>query len=84
MKDLLTAVYMACFAACGWPAIYRLYRRKSSADLSYWREVLLLVGVTTQFSVMMIEGVGWHVFISPINTFFSVVCTLIAIWWYRR
>lgn len=84
MKDALTLLYMACFMACGWPAIARIVRRGSSADLSYWREILLLVGVTAQFAVMMIERVGWHVFISPINTFLSVTCTLVAIWWYRH
>lgn len=84
MKDFLTLLYMACFMSCGWPAIARIIRRGSSADLSYWREILLLVGVCAQFTVMRMEGAGWHITISPVNTFFSVVCTLVAIWWYRH
>lgn len=83
MTNLLTVVYLACFAACGWPSIVRMMRRKSSADLSVWREWLLLVGVVAQLAVMRQTGAAWQVWISPINTFVSVGTALIVIYRYR-
>jgi hypothetical protein len=83
MTNLLTAIYMACFAACGWPAIFRMVRRQSSGDLSVWREWLLLVGVCAQFVVMLQTGARWQVLISPVNTFVSVSTALAVIYRYR-
>ena len=83
MKNLLTLLYLACFAACGWPSVVRVIRRGSSADLSVWREWLLLCGVCAQFAVMRLDGATWHVWLSPINSFLSVGILLVAIYRYR-
>ncbi len=84
MKNGLTALYLSCFAACGWPSVARVIRRGSSADLSVWREWLLLVGVCAQFSVMRLDGAHWQVWLSPLNSFVSVAVLLAAIYRYRR
>lgn len=81
--NLLTFFYLACFAVCGWPSVYRMWQRKSSGDLSIAREVLLLLGVTAQFSVMVLTGAVTQVWLSPINTFVSVSITLAMIVRYR-
>lgn len=83
MTNLLTAIYLTCFGLCGWPAIARMIRRKSSADLSVWREWLLLVGICAQFVVMVQTGAVWQVLISPVNTFVSVGTALVVIYRYR-
>lgn len=84
MRNALTLFYLACFASCGWPSVVRMIRRKSSADLSIWREVLLLAGVSAQFAVMLLTGANWRVWLSPINTFVSIGTALGVILWYRR
>lgn len=84
MRNALTLFYLGCFAACGWPSVIRMMRRRSSADLSIWREILLLAGVCAQFAVMVLTGANWRVWLSPINTCVSVATALGAILWYRR
>lgn len=82
--ELLTLIYLACFQACAIPAIVRVFRRGSSADLSLWREWLLLAGVSAQFAVMTLTGASWYVKISPIASGLSVGGLLLAIYWFRR
>jgi hypothetical protein len=79
----LTATYLICFQGCAWPAIVRVCRRKSSVDLSYWREILLLVGVSCQLAVMLLTGAVWLVWLSPIASAVSVAALLAVIWRYR-
>ena len=63
MISLLTIVYLACFQGCAIPSMVRVVRRGSSQDLSIWREVLVLVGVTAQFGVMQL---GWPILSDPV------------------
>lgn len=84
MITVLTAVYLVAFQACAWPSIVRIVRRKSSADLSIWREVLLLIGVSAQFIVMRSTGAEWRVWISPVLSGVSVAAMLLVIGRYRK
>jgi hypothetical protein len=79
----LTVLYLAAFQLCAVPAIVRMRRRKTSADLSVWREALLLVGVTGQFAVMILTAADWRVWLSPLATFVSVGVLYYHIWKYR-
>jgi len=84
MTDILAFLYLACFQFCALPAIVRVCRRKSSEDLSVWREWLLVVGVSAQFVVMWQTGADWRVIVSPVLSGISIVSLLGAIYWYRR
>lgn len=79
----LTALYILCFQCCAIPGIVRVMRRGTSQDLSVWREVLLLVGVTAQFGVMQLTGAAWQVWISPLLSGTSVLIMLATILRYR-
>lgn len=81
---LCTLIYLAAFQGCAWPGIVRMVRRGSSADLSIWREVLLLIGVSAQFTVMRLTGARWQVFVSPLCSGVSVLVMLSVILWFRR
>ncbi len=83
MIGALTLFYLITFWVCGIPSVVRIRRRKTSADLSYWRELLLLAGVTGQFAVMLLTGAVWQVYISPLVTAASVGILLWHIWKYR-
>lgn len=80
---LLVVFYVVCFQVCAWPAIVRLRRRRSSADLSVWREWLLIVGVSAQFAVMRQMGVPWQIWISPVLSLVSLSVLLGHIYWFR-
>jgi hypothetical protein len=85
MLTLATLVYLVCFTGAALPSIVRLYRRKSSADLSCWRELLILMGVCIQFGVFLAVGVrDWEVLVSPVMSFLSVSMLLGMIWRYRK
>jgi hypothetical protein len=85
MLTFATFSYLVCFAGAAFPAIVRLYRRKSSADCSCWRELLILTGVCIQFGVFVAVGVrDWQVLISPVMSFLSVSMLLGMIWRYRK
>jgi hypothetical protein len=83
MIGTLTLFYLSAFAVCGIPSIVRIRRRKTSADLSVLRELLLLSGVAGQFAVMLLTHADWRVWISPIVTAASVGILLWHIWRYR-
>lgn len=83
MIGALTLFYLAAFQLCAWPSIVKIRRRKTSADLSIWREILLLVGVAGQLAVMLLTGAAWQVWLSPIITAASVSILLAYIWRYR-
>jgi hypothetical protein len=79
-----TVLYLACFQAAAVPALVRVIRRKSSADLSLWREWLLLCGVCVQFGVMWASGVrSWAVLASPIVSACSLLTLLIVVYRHR-
>lgn len=80
----LTLLYIACFQLCALPSIVRIVRRGSSADLSIWREVTILVGVSAQFAVMRLNGVPLEVWISPVLSGLNVLTLLLVIWRYRN
>lgn len=80
----LVVVYVACFQLCALPSIVRIIRRGSSADLSIWREVTILVGVSAQFAVMRLSGVPVEVWISPVLSGINVLALLLVIWRYRN
>lgn len=84
MIAALTVIYIGCFQLAALPAIRRVMRRRSSADLSVWREWLVLAGVAIQFYVMLETGVhSWAVLASPIASACSVGGLLAAIYWHR-
>ena len=83
MIDLLTFFYLGCFSACAFPAIVKIRRRKTSTDLTVWREILLLAGVGGQFAVMLLTGAAWQVWVSPLVTAASVGILFWHIWRYR-
>lgn len=79
-----TAVlYLACFTACAVPGILRIRRRRSSADLSVWREWLLVAGVLMQLGVMLHDGATWRIWISPVMSLTSVSVLLWHVYRYR-
>lgn len=84
MTTLLAICYLLCFQFCAAPAIVRIVRRKSSADLSIWREVLLVVGASTQLMVMLQTGADWRVIVSPLATIINVAVLVVVIRRYRE
>lgn len=83
MTGILTLGYVLCFQCCAWPALIRMYRRRSSADLSVWREVLLLIGVGCQFAVMWRTDAAWQVLISPVVSAMNLGVVLYGIRHFR-
>lgn len=79
-----TILQITCFQLCGLPSIVRMVRRKSSGDLSIWREVLLLCGIVCQLTAMALAKVHWLIVLSPIASFLSIATVLGLILWYRR
>jgi hypothetical protein len=79
----LTVAYVVCFQAAAWPAIVRIARRKSSADLSVWREWLVLTGVAMQAVVMIRTGAAWPVLVSPLASAVSLVTLLAVVYRHR-
>jgi hypothetical protein len=82
--DALAIGYLACFQLCAWPAIVKLRRRKTSADLATGREWLLLAGVAMQFTVMLHDGVTWRVWVGPVMSATSISILLWHVYRYRR
>jgi hypothetical protein len=80
---VLTAVYIVCFQLCAWPSIVRIIRRGTSADLSIWREVLLLIGASAQLAVMLRTGAAWQIVISPILSGLNILALVYVIRRYR-
>ena len=83
MTTALTVAYLLCFQLCAIPSIVRVVRRRSSTDLSVWREWLLLIGVACQFLVMWLTGADWRVQVSPLLSGVSVGVLLIIIYRFR-
>lgn len=83
MTTALLVVQIACFQLCAIPAVLRIVQRGSSADLSIWREVLLIGGASAQLGVMVLTGAAWQVWLSPVATLINVVILLAVIWRYR-
>jgi hypothetical protein len=81
---LLTVAYLACFNAAAIPAIVRIVRRKSSQDLSLWREWFVLTGIAIQFAAFWLAGAGWIVLISPMASALSMSALLTVTYWFRR
>lgn len=84
MTTFLTAVYLIAFQACAIPAVLKLRRLRASDQLSIWREVFLLIGVTAQFLVMVRTGASLEVLVSPILSGVNVLILAGHIVWYRR
>lgn len=80
---LLAVVYLSAFQLCAAPSIVRILRRKSSDDLSVWREWLLLFGCSVQLVVMLRTGAAIQIIVSPIATMLSVSVLLLVIRRYR-
>jgi len=83
MIELLTVVYLGCFQAAAVPSIVRIWRRQSSADLSVWREWLVLTGIAVQLVVFWSLDAHWLVLISPIASAVSLGTLLSVIYWHR-
>ena len=84
LLTLLTAAYILCFQFCAVPAALRILRRRSSVDLSVWREWLILLGVGLQFVVMTATQADWRVQISPVLTALNVGVLLCVVYYYRK
>lgn len=85
MLEALTVVYLLCFQCAAIPAMTRLVRRRSSSDLSVWREWLVLAGVAAQLAVYVGVGVrDWRVLVSPVASGASVAALLALIYRYRH
>lgn len=84
MISALVLFQIACYQVCAVPSIARIVRRGSSADLSVWREVLIICGACAQLSVMFATGAAWQVKISPILSMANIGVLLAVILWYRR
>lgn len=85
MTTALTVAYLLLFQVCALPQMARLVKRRSSADLSVWREWLLLTGIGIQFSVFLLAGVrDWRVLVSPIASGSSIAVLLLLVYRYRR
>jgi hypothetical protein len=84
MITALVLFQIACFQACAVPAIVRIYRRRSSADLSVWREALIICGASAQLGVMFATGAAWQVVLSPILSIANIGALLVVILWFRR
>lgn len=83
MITALTVLYVLLFQAAAWPSIVRCYRRKSSRDLSVWREWLVLAGVGVQFVVFWQTGASWYVLVSPIASAVSLLVLLAVVYRHR-
>lgn len=83
MIGLFTLCQIICFQLCAVPGMVRIYRRKSSQDLSIWREILILVGVSFQIGAYLAAGVPWTIFAGPITSAVSVGAMLGIILYYR-
>jgi len=81
---LCTIIQIACYQLCALPSIVRIVKRKSSGDLSIWREVLILCGAGFQMTAMALAHVKPIIFASPITSVVSVTTVLIIILKYRR
>lgn len=79
MIAALTVLYLACFQCAALPTVIRVCRRKSSADLSVWREWLILAGVIGQLAVMLLTHAHPAVWISPILSGLGVSAVIVAI-----
>lgn len=85
MTTALTLLYLLLFQACAVPQIVRLVRRRSSGDMSVWREWLLLLGIGVQLAVFVLAGVrDWRVLVSPIASGSSIAVLLLLVYRYRR
>jgi hypothetical protein len=81
---VLTLIQIACYQLCAVPGILRIVRRKSSADLSVWREALIISGACFQLVATYLAGAPWQLFMSPITSICSVGTMLGVIVYYRR
>ncbi len=84
MLWLLTVAYIACFQLCAAPSIARVLRRRSSSDMSVWREWLLILGASIQFIVMTLTHTSWLVRVSPLASITSISLLLFFIYRHRR
>ena len=84
MNTAIAVIYLSCFQLCAAPAIVRIVRRKSSADLSLWREALLVTGASLQLVVMLRTGAAWQVCLSPVATILNLTVLTAVILRYRK
>jgi hypothetical protein len=84
LAAILTAVQIFCYQACAVPGIMRIVKRKSSEDLSIWREILILIGASFQMGAMYLTNTNPLIFASPITSMLSVGMMLGVILYYRR
>ncbi len=84
LVTLLTTIQILCYQACAWPGIARIIKRKSSSDLSIWREVLILTGASFQIAATYHAHAPWQLFMSPVSSMMSVGTMLGIILYYRK
>ncbi len=78
MTIAITVFYVACFQCAGIPSIVRVLRRRSSADLSLWREKLLLMGIAGQLAVMGLTHAAWPLVAGAVASALSIGTLLIV------
>lgn len=84
LVSVLATLHVLCVATCGLPAIYRVWQRKSSTDLSLGREILLIAGIAAQISVMVLTDADWRVFLGPVFSLLSIGTLAGVVLWYRQ
>jgi predicted membrane protein len=81
--NALVLFQICCFQACAVPSIARIVRRGSSADLSVWREILIICGACAQLAVMVATRAAWQVKISPVLSLVNIGILLGVIVYFR-
>lgn len=80
---VLTVLQVFCFQIAAIPGVVRIVRRQRSADLSMWREILLLVGVGFQVGAFFVAAAAWPLYLSPVTTAIGASALLWVIRKYR-
>lgn len=81
---ILTICQITCYQLCVVPGMIRIIKRRSSEDLSIWREILILSGATFQLMVFYMANAAPVLYASPVTSTASVTLMLLTILWYRE
>lgn len=78
---MLTTIFgflmCACFVVGFIPQAYKMWRNKSSADVSSWQYVLTIGGYVSAMIYMFLTGFGWWFFL---NYFLGIAFCLLIIY----
>lgn len=83
MIIIFTLLQILCYQLCAVPGIYRIIKRRSSEDLSIWREILILSGASFQLMVFLLANAPPILYASPVTSIISVSIMLAVILGHR-